>query len=74
MAFSLGLTFVVANLSKKKIFIFNLIFSFASPIGLAIGIAISDVHNIFGDVANGVLQVFLKCYHFNCSKLRILFF
>ena len=57
MAFSLGLNIVQSNLSKKSFFISLLIFSVASPIGVVIGILITNLQQSIGrDVANAFLQ------------------
>ncbi len=57
MAFSLGLTIAQSNLSAKSIFASVLIFSLASPVGMAIGIGLTDMEQSLGrDIANGVLQ------------------
>ena len=59
MAFSLGLNLAQARGMTVKYFIAaSLIFSAASPFGMAIGIGISDLkESIMRDLANGVLQV-----------------
>jgi len=58
MAFSLGLNLAQARGMTVKYFIAaSLIFSAASPFGMAIGIGISDLkESIMRDLANGVLQ------------------
>ena len=58
MAFSLGLNLAQSHGMTVKYFtVANLIFSLASPIGMAIGIAVSDLQqSVPRDVANGVLQ------------------
>jgi len=57
MAFSLGLNIAQSSLSVKAFIISNIIFSAASPVGLAIGIAVSDLpSSLPQNIANGILQ------------------
>ena len=56
MAFSLGLTLAQANLNFRQYFLAILVFSAASPLGMGIGIAVSEHQNLAADIANGVLQ------------------
>lgn len=57
MAFSLGLNIVQSNLSRKSFFVSLLIFSVASPLGVVIGILITNLQQSIGrDVANAFLQ------------------
>lgn len=57
MAFSLGLNIAQSNLSVKSFVVSNIIFSLASPIGLGIGIAVTDLPNTLPrEIASGVLQ------------------
>ena len=58
MAFSLGLNLAQSHGMTVKYFILSVtIFSLASPLGMAIGIGLSDMkQSIARDVANGVLQ------------------
>merc|ERR1719369_1311364 len=52
MAFSLGLTLAQAALSTKQYMVSILIFSLASPIGMAIGMALAMEHSLGADIAN----------------------
>ena len=57
MAFSLGLTLAQAKLTKKQFVMSVLVFSLASPLGMAIGIFLSDLDRTLGvDFANAILQ------------------
>merc|ERR1719402_473454 len=57
MAFSLGLNIAQSNLSVKSFVLSNIIFSVASPIGMGIGIAVTDLPNTLPrEIASGVLQ------------------
>ena len=57
MAFSLGLTLAQANLTTKQFTMSVLIFSSASPVGMAIGIFLSDLERTLSvDFANAILQ------------------
>lgn len=57
MAFSLGLNIAQSNLSVRSFVISNIIFSIASPIGLGIGILVTDLPNTLPrEIASGVLQ------------------
>lgn len=57
MAFSLGLTLAQANLNFKQFLLSVLIFSLASPVGMGIGILLSNLEKSLGvDIANAVLQ------------------
>jgi zinc transporter 1/2/3 len=57
MAFSLGLTLAQAKLTKKQFVMSVLVFSLASPLGMAIGIFLSDLDRSLGvDFANAILQ------------------
>lgn len=57
MAFSLGLNIAQSSLSVKAFVVSNIIFSAASPLGLAIGIGVSDLpSSLPQNIANGVLQ------------------
>ena len=57
MAFSLGLTLAQAKLTKKQFVMSVLVFSLASPVGMAIGIFLSDLDRSLGvDFANAILQ------------------
>lgn len=57
MAFSLGLNIAQSNLSVRSFIVSNIIFSIASPIGLGIGIAVTDLPNTLPrEIASGVLQ------------------
>ena len=57
MAFSLGLTLAQANLQTKRFVMSSLVFSSASPIGMAIGIGLSDLEKSLSvAIANATLQ------------------
>jgi len=57
MSFSLGLNIAHSNLSLKSFIISNILFSISSPIGVAIGIAVSDLPNSLAqNICNSVLQ------------------
>ena len=57
MAFSLGLNIAQSDLSVKSFIVSNVVFSLASPIGVGIGIAMTDLpSSLPHDVCNGVLQ------------------
>ena len=58
MAFSLGLTIAQSPRITRRMFAASiLVFSLASPFGMAIGIALTDMEASLGrDVANGMLQ------------------
>jgi zinc transporter 1/2/3 len=57
MAFSLGLNIAQSNLSKRSFIFSNIIFSIASPLGLGIGIFVTDLPNTLPrSIASGVLQ------------------
>ena len=53
MAFSLGLNLAQARLKFLRFAISVMIFSVASPIGMVIGMALSDMkHTLSGDIVN----------------------
>merc|ERR1719347_1361127 len=57
MAFSLGLNIAQSDLSVKAFVWSNILFSLASPLGVAIGIALSDLPpSLPQEICNGVLQ------------------
>merc|ERR1712240_486758 len=57
MAFSLGLNIAQSELSVKAFVWSNILFSLASPLGVAIGIALSDLPpSLPQEICNGVLQ------------------
>ena len=57
MAFSLGLNMAQSGLSKRSFVTSNLVFTLASPLGVAIGIAMSGLPpSLASDCWNGVLQ------------------
>jgi len=57
MAFSLGLNIAGSDLSVKSFIISNVIFSVSSPLGLAIGIGVSDLpDSLPQNICNGILQ------------------
>lgn len=57
MAFALGLNMAQSRLSWRSFLISVFIFSIASPIGMGMGIALTDLKQSLGrDIANGVLQ------------------
>jgi len=57
MAFSLGLNIAQSELSVKAFVWSNILFSLASPLGVAIGIALSDLPpSLSQEICNGVLQ------------------
>merc|ERR1719219_2352267 len=57
MAFSLGLTLAQATLTKKQFFMSVMIFSLASPVGMGIGIIVSDLkRTLIVDFSNAILQ------------------
>ena len=56
MAFSLGLNLAQANLNVKQYLISIIIFSIASPFGMAIGMGLSDMdQSLAGDIGNRYL-------------------
>ena len=73
MAFSLGLNIAQSELKIRSFIISNIVFSLAGPIGIGIGIGISDlppslVSDIFNSVLQGKIQfqglfVFLNVFH-----------
>lgn len=57
MAFSLGLNIARSDMSRKNFILSNVFFSLSSPIGVAIGIGMSDLpSSLATDVCNGILQ------------------
>jgi len=57
MAFSLGLNIAQSDLSVKAFVWSNVLFSLSSPLGVAIGIALSDLPpSLPQEICNGVLQ------------------
>ena len=57
MAFSLGLNIAQSKLSTRSFILSNIIFSVASPVGLGVGIALTDLPNTLPrEIASGVLQ------------------
>merc|ERR1719361_2661566 len=57
MAFSLGLNIAQSSLSIRSFVISTIVFALASPLGIGIGIIISDLPpSLPGDICNGVLQ------------------
>jgi len=57
MAFSLGLNIAQSDLSVKAFVWSNVLFSLSSPVGVAIGIALSDLPpSLPQEICNGVLQ------------------
>merc|ERR1719175_583849 len=57
MAFSLGLNIAQSDLSVKAFIWSNVLFSLSSPVGVAIGIALSDLPpSLPQQICNGVLQ------------------
>ncbi len=57
LAFALGLNIAQTNLDRWKKWLSVTVFSVASPLGMAVGIALTNVEASIGrDVANGVLQ------------------
>ena len=59
MAFSLGLNLAQsAGVNVRKFIVANIIFSVSSPIGMGIGIVLSNLkQSLARDIANGTLQV-----------------
>ena len=65
MAFSLGLNLAQANLNVKQYLISIIIFSIASPFGMAIGMGLSDMdQSLAGDIGNRYVLLYLK--YLNC--------
>jgi len=57
MAFSLGLNIAQSDLSTQTIFMSNIMFSIASPIGVGLGMAVADLpSSLPQDLCSGVLQ------------------
>ena len=57
MAFSLGLNIAQSELKIRSFIISNIVFSLAGPIGIGIGIGISDLPpSLVSDIFNSVLQ------------------
>ena len=57
MAFSLGLTLAQASLTKKQFVMSSMVFSTASPLGMGIGIILSDLkQSLIVDFSNAILQ------------------
>ena len=57
MAFALGLQLAQSSLAFRYILVSNAIFSISSPLGIAIGIGLTDIEeSITRDIANGILQ------------------
>ena len=57
MAFSLGLNIAQSELNIRSFVISNILFSLAGPIGIGIGIGISDLPpSLVSDICNSVLQ------------------
>ena len=57
MAFSLGLNIAQSELNIRSFVISNIVFSLAGPIGIVIGIGISDLPpSLVSDICNSVLQ------------------
>jgi len=57
MAFSLGLNIAQSDLSTQTIFMSNIMFSIASPIGVGLGIAVADLpSSLPQDLCSGILQ------------------
>ena len=57
MAFSLGLTLAQASLTKKQFVMSSMVFSIASPLGMGIGIILSDLNqSLIVDFSNAILQ------------------
>ena len=57
MAFSLGLNMTQSNLSSRNFIVSSVVFSLASPLGVMVGILMSDLPpSLPSDICNGVLQ------------------
>jgi len=57
MAFSLGLNTAQSSLSTKSFVLSNVLFSLSSPLGVGLGMAVSDLPvSLPQDICNGVLQ------------------
>jgi zinc transporter 1/2/3 len=57
MSFSLGLNIAQSNLSVRSFVLSNVLFSLSSPVGVGIGIGLSDLPSSLSvDICNGVLQ------------------
>ena len=70
MAFSLGLNIAQSSLSIRSFVISTIVFALASPLGIGIGIIISDLPpSLPGDICNGVLQG-IKHAFFSIQQLR----
>ena len=65
IAFSLGLNIAQSDLNFKSFIISNIIFSLASPLGVGVGILMTDLpQSLMRDICNGILQgIFKKFYH-----------
>ena len=83
LAFSLGMSLVQSNMSMKETFGSVLGFAVASPIGIAIGIVVSEQENLFTLGLNTVLQglatgtfLYITFFEvlpleFNCRRWRL---
>ena len=57
IAFSLGLNIAQSDLNFKSFIISNIIFSLASPLGVGVGILMTDLpESLMRDICNGILQ------------------
>ena len=57
IAFSLGLNIAQSDLNFKSFIISNIMFSLASPLGVGVGILMTDLpQSLMRDSCNGVLQ------------------
>jgi len=57
IAFSLGLNIAQSDLNFKSFIISNIIFSLASPLGVGVGILMTDLpQSLMRDICNGILQ------------------
>ena len=57
IAFSLGLNIAQSDLNFKSFIISNIIFSLASPLGVGVGILMTDLpQSLMRDICNGTLQ------------------
>ena len=57
IAFSLGLNIAQSDLNFKSFIISNIIFSLASPLGVGVGILMTDLpQSLMRDICNGILH------------------
>ena len=72
MAFSLGLNLAQSSLTARSFVISNVIFSLASPLGVAIGMALEGIPpSLPSDLCNGVLQGKATSTHFTGDTFQL---